>query len=79
MEQLGQSDIPVPQPFNLFMRVDVEPGGALAVLPASSQPGDSVSFRALMDIVVALSSCPMDIVQINSGGITAMEIEIDES
>lgn len=76
MRQLGESDVAVPQPFNLFMRVEVEPGGTLDVLPASSQPGDFVGFRALMDIVVALSSCPMDVVHINSGEITAMQIEI---
>jgi uncharacterized protein len=67
----------VPQPFNLFMHVDVAPDGALVVRPASSAPGDAVTFRALMDLVVVVSSCPMDVVAINTGGVTPLAIEVD--
>jgi uncharacterized protein YcgI (DUF1989 family) len=30
-----------------------------------------------MDCVVVLSSCPMDIVQISTGGITPLELQLD--
>jgi uncharacterized protein YcgI (DUF1989 family) len=67
----------VPQPFNLFMDVEVEPDGGLLVRPASSVPGDAVTFRALVDLVVVVSSCPMDVVAIGTGGITPLAIEVD--
>jgi uncharacterized protein YcgI (DUF1989 family) len=66
----------VPQPFNLFMHVDVDPAGALRVQPASTAPGDSVSFRALVDLIVVVSSCPMDVVAIGRGGVTPLAIEV---
>jgi uncharacterized protein len=74
---LSKASVPViPQPFNLFMHVDVGPDGSLDVVPASSQPGDSVTFRALLDIIVVVSSCPMDLVHISTGGVTELRIEV---
>ena len=64
--------VPTPQPFNVFMEVDVSAEGELSVLPATSQPGDSLDFLAVMDLIVVLSSCPMDINPISSGGITPL-------
>ena len=66
----------VPQPFNLFMHVEVDADGALRVLPASTAPGDSISFRALVELIVVVSSCPMDVVAIGRGGVTPLAIEI---
>jgi uncharacterized protein len=68
----------VPQPLNIFMDVRPEPGGELRSRPASSRPGDFVTFRAARDCIVVLSSCPMDIVPISSGGITPLELQIFE-
>ncbi len=69
----------VPQPINVFMDVRARPDGTLASLPASSRPGDYLAFRAAQECVVVLSSCPMDIVPISSGGITPLELQIDDS
>ncbi len=44
--------------------------------PASSRPGDYIAFRAAQDCLVVLSSCPMDIVAISSGGITPLELQV---
>jgi uncharacterized protein len=66
----------VPQPFNLFMHVEVDVDGALRVLSASTAPGDSVSFRALVELIVVVSSCPMDVVAIGRGGVTPLAIKI---
>jgi uncharacterized protein YcgI (DUF1989 family) len=82
MEEIGEGlpgrPVPViPQPFNLFMRVEVSPEGSLSVLPATSKAGDSITFRALMDVIVVVSSCPMDVVEISTGGITELLIEIE--
>jgi uncharacterized protein YcgI (DUF1989 family) len=68
----------VPQPLNIFMDVRVEPDGTLVSAPASSRPGDYIAFRATQDCLVVLSSCPMDIVPISSGGITPLELHAYE-
>lgn len=67
----------VPQPLNIFMDVRAEPDGTLTSRPASSRPGDHVTFRAARDCVVVLSACPMDLVPISTGGITPLEIQLD--
>jgi uncharacterized protein YcgI (DUF1989 family) len=69
---------PVPQPINVFMDVRARPDGTLVSSPASSRPGDYLAFRAARECVIVLSSCPMDIVPISSGGITPLELQIYE-
>jgi uncharacterized protein len=69
----------VPQPLNIFMDVRAEPDGTLVSAPASSRPGDYIAFRAAQDCLIVLSSCPMDIVPISSGGITPLELQIYET
>jgi uncharacterized protein YcgI (DUF1989 family) len=68
----------VPQPFNVFMDVRAQEDGTLVSHPASSRPGDYIAFRAAMDCLVVLSSCPMDIVNISTGGITPLELKVSE-
>jgi hypothetical protein len=58
------------------MDVRPEPDGTLVSHPASSQPGDFIAFRAELDCLVVLSSCPMDIVPISAGGLTPLEIQV---
>lgn len=79
MVALGFADVHVPQPLNVFMDVRIDASGELVTRPASSRAGDSVLFRASIDCHVVLSSCPMDIVEISSGGITPLAIDVDES
>ena len=69
----------VPQPLNVFMDVRVQPDGTLVSYPASSRPGDHIAFRAATDCLIVLSSCPMDIVEISSGGITPLELRVYEA
>jgi len=76
MLPFGGLAVPTPQPFNVFMEVDVDPAGNIKINPATSRPGDHLVFRALMDVVVALSSCPMDVNPISTGGITRLAIHI---
>jgi uncharacterized protein len=68
----------VPQPLNVFMDVRAGEDGALTSHMASSRPGDYLAFQALMDCVMVLSSCPMDIVPISAGGITPLELQVHE-
>jgi uncharacterized protein YcgI (DUF1989 family) len=48
----------IPTAFNCFMNVPVDPRtGEISVLPPRSKPGDRVTFRAEMDLVVGLTAC----------------------
>ncbi|XWN31023.1 MAG: urea carboxylase-associated family protein [Devosia sp.] len=55
----------VPSPFNLFMNIPVGAGNSIDWLPPTSRPGDSVTFRADMDVIFVVSACPQDIIPIN--------------
>ncbi len=48
----------IPTAFNVFMNVPVDGGsGKLSVDPPASQPGESIRFRAQMDLVIGLTAC----------------------
>lgn len=72
----GTTLVTVPQPLNVFMDVRPERDGTLVSHPASSQAGDFIEFRAELDCLVVLSSCPMDIVPISAGGITPLDLTV---
>jgi uncharacterized protein YcgI (DUF1989 family) len=54
-----------PSPLNLFMNIPWTPDGALAWAEPVSTPGSYVVLRAEMDLVIAFSACPQDILPIN--------------
>lgn len=43
---------------NFFMNVPIRPDGELAIVDGLSKPGDQVTLRAEMDVLVVLSNCP---------------------
>lgn len=48
----------VPIAFNVFMHVSVNSDtGEIKVLPPLSRPGDTITFRAEMDLIVAMTAC----------------------
>lgn len=48
----------IPTAFNCFMNVPVDGAtGTFKVLPPLSRPGDSISFRAEMDLIIGLTAC----------------------
>lgn len=57
-----------PSPLNLFMNIPVHDDDALSFDPPVSTPGSHVLLRAEMDLVVAFSACPQDILPINGVG-----------
>jgi len=65
LEALGLKPPETPSPLNLFMNIPVAGGIALSFEPAIAPPGSHVSLRAEMDLVIAFSSCPQDIIPIN--------------
>jgi uncharacterized protein YcgI (DUF1989 family) len=62
---IGLQRIVHPAPFNLFMNIPVKNGIELSFEAPLGKSGDSVSFRAEMDCVVAFSACPQDMLPIN--------------
>ncbi len=49
-----------PTPLNLFMNVKVNEEGCIVFRGPTSKEGDYVAFKALMDVIIVLSACPMD-------------------
>ena len=76
MVAVGGLSVPTPQPFNIFMETAVDESGALSVAPATSKAGDFLQFRALEDVVVAISACPFDCYEISHGGISDLAIDV---
>jgi uncharacterized protein len=51
----------IPTTFNIFMNVAVASSGALTIHPPRSKAGDSVTFRAEMDLIVGLTACSAEL------------------
>jgi uncharacterized protein YcgI (DUF1989 family) len=71
-------DLPwAPQPINFFANFRVRGDDGRFELGASvSKPGDSATFRVLMDAYVVISNCPQDIVPIFDNGPTDLAVEV---
>lgn len=66
LAELGLVPPEVPSPLNLFMNIPWTPEGGLQfAAPPRPVPGGHVRLRAEMDLVIAFSACPQDIVPIN--------------
>jgi uncharacterized protein len=79
LEALASYDVDeldLPDPVNLFMKTPPRPDGEFDFHPAPSRPGDRIVFRCLVDVVAAVSSCPMDLSPINGGRITSLELVV---
>jgi uncharacterized protein len=48
----------LPTAFNLFMHADVLGSGELVIRPSRNSAGASLTLRAEMDLLIAISSCP---------------------
>ena len=68
----------MPTPFNVFMRVDVDPcTGALTIRAPSSQAGDHVDLRAEQDLVVAVTACAAE--HTNQGRLKPVGLRVFEA
>jgi uncharacterized protein YcgI (DUF1989 family) len=68
MRDLGLAPPETPSPLNLFMNIPWTEGGSLSFEPPVSTPGSHVVLRAEIDLVIAFSACPQDILPINGRG-----------
>jgi uncharacterized protein YcgI (DUF1989 family) len=55
---LGIEPEPLPSSLNFFMNANVASDGRLSLLPPKTRTGASMTLRAEMDLLVALTSCP---------------------
>ena len=76
MAALGHQGIEIPQPINLFMNIPVGLDATIGFEPAPTKAGDSATLRAELDIVVAVSACPQDMIPINSNNPTGIVLEV---
>ncbi len=60
--------------FNIFMRVDVDADGRVAVKPPLSKAGDCIELRAEMDMTCALTACSAE--GSNNGTFKPIDYEI---
>lgn len=65
LAELGLTPPETPSPFNLFMNIPWTGPGELSFEAPVSTPGCYILMRAEMDLVVAFSACPQDILPIN--------------
>ncbi|MBI3824746.1 MAG: urea carboxylase-associated family protein [Candidatus Rokubacteria bacterium] len=65
LAELGITIPATPPSLNLFMNIPWTPDGRLAWGEPVSAAGSYAAFRAEMDLIVAFSACPQDILPIN--------------
>ncbi len=65
----------LPQPVNLFQNMSY-PEGRVVFGESLAKPGDVVELQALMDVVAAVSACPMDLNPISGYRVTDIAFEV---
>lgn len=77
LAELGLAAPETPAPLNMFMNIPVGAGGAIAWKSSPAAPGSHVVLRAEMDLVIAFSACPQDIVPINGNDCVPTEVHFE--
>lgn len=65
MKELGHTVTHTPAPLNMFMNIPWTQGGALSFEAPTSKPGQYSVLRAEMDLIIAFSTCPQDMLPVN--------------
>ncbi len=78
LSHYGVLPVNVPEPFNLFQNGPVTADCRMQVTDPTSKAGDRIVFRALKDLVCAVSSCPQDIIPGNGLLVTPIDIVISD-
>jgi uncharacterized protein YcgI (DUF1989 family) len=69
----------LPQPINLFQNMRYSDDGSLEFRESIAKAGDCIVFRAMMDLVGGVTSCPQDLSPISGFEVTELEIQITNS
>ncbi|MBN2323350.1 MAG: urea carboxylase-associated family protein [Spirochaetes bacterium] len=78
---LGIFGIPageIPSPFNLFMNTEIKKDGSVVIHPPLSVPGSFIDMKAVMDLIAAVSACPVDQGNCNAGACGPLRVEVYE-
>jgi uncharacterized protein len=80
LAEMGLTSLETPSPLNLFMNIPWTADGQLAFEPPVSAPGSYIRLRAEIDLIVAFSACPQDLLPINgrAGKPTAAHFWIED-
>lgn len=74
----GINEDMIPVAFNCFMNVTVDgQTGALAVKPPLSKAGDSITFRAVQNLIVGLTACSA--LQSNNGSFKPIQYAVERA
>ena len=65
LQELGLQAPRTPSPLNLFMNIPWTDDGSLAFDPPVTRAGDYIVLEAKLDLIIAFSACPQDILPIN--------------
>ena len=65
-----------PCPLNLFMNIPVDAAGDVSFEPPLCGPGDWVTLRAELDLIVVFSACPQDLVPVNGANCMPTEAHV---
>jgi len=65
LERIGLAPPGTPCPFNLWENSRIQPDFTQIIEAPVSKPGDHVTLRAELDLVIVLSACPQDMVPTN--------------
>ena len=76
MQPYGLSYALVPDPLNVFQRVQVTPDGRFENAEPTTVAGDSVTLRAEVDLIVGVSACPQDQNPCNGFSPTDIGVEV---
>ena len=79
LRAIGVLPIEVPAPLNLWMNNPVSADGSIGWAPPISQPGDFLTFEALVDCIAVLSACPQDLVPVNGADCVPHELQFQVS
>ena len=77
LRELGLVPPETPSPLNLFMNIPWTLDGRLSFEAPPSRPGGYVLLEAHLDLVIAFSACPQDIVPINGLGCMPTEVHLE--
>ncbi len=78
VKELGFTLGATPDPVNIFQNSPLLEG-ELVLTRTQTKPGDRVTLRAEMDLILVLTACSSDLAPTNGGHCTSMSIEIAEA
>lgn len=57
----------LPNPVNLFQDTEIDQDGSIVVGAPGAEAGQYIELRAEIDVIIAVSSCPVDLVALGTG------------